>query len=369
MTYNWQLFDWPKFRYDVKVVEDLLFEYAQREGRTSGLFKGLAEDVKSEVIIDMMVSEAIKTSEIEGEYLSRRDVLSSIKKNLGVQNIPQVSDLRVQGIAALMADVRGSFLTPLTEGTLFSWHKMVLMGSKGINVGQWRSHTAPMQVVSGSIGREKIHFEAPPSKGVAREMKNFITWFNKTMPQSQSDENKAPIRSAIAHLYFESIHPFEDGNGRIGRAISEKALSQGLGHPVLLSLSKTIEGNKKEYYQHLKDAQKTNEITTWVNYFVSEIVEAQRAAEKQIAFTLKKAQFFDQFKKEFNKRQEKVIGKMLEVGENGFEGGMSAKKYMSICKTSKATATRDLQNLTDKGAFLLTGSGRSTRYQVNFFLG
>tara|TARA_R110001592_G_scaffold2959_1_gene16592 strand:- start:9565 stop:10680 length:1116 start_codon:yes stop_codon:yes gene_type:complete len=365
MRYNWQQPDWPEFRYNIAEVEEILFDFAQRAGRTSGLLEGLTQEIKSDAIIEMMIAEAMKTSEIEGEYLSRKDVMSSIKRNLGFQDGGQVSDLRAKGAADLMTNVRETYNEPLSEAMLFTWHKMIMLGSKGINTGQWRAHTEPMQIVSGAIGREKVHFEAPPSERVPDEMTRFIKWFNETAPKTKADRNKSPIRSAIAHLYFESIHPFEDGNGRIGRALSEKALSQGLDYPALLSLSKSIEANKSAYYKGLMATQGSNEITEWLVYFVGTIVSAQHAAETQISFSLQKTKFFDHYKGQFNERQEKVIRRMLEEGESGFKGGMSAKKYMSITKTSKATATRDLQELVKTKAFLPIGSGRSTGYEVN----
>jgi Fic family protein len=244
---------------------------------------------------------------------------------------------------------------------------MILREGKSVKVGAWRDHEEPMQVISGAIGKQKIHFEAPPSNRVPAEMKKFIEWFNDTGPGGANEIKKAPVRSAIAHLYFESIHPFEDGNGRIGRAIAEKALSQGIGRPVLMSLSQTIEANKNNYYNALEKAQRSNEITHWINYFVKTIVDAQSEAEEQIDFTLKKAKFFDRFKDKLSDRQLKVIRRMLDEGPKGFEGGMSASKYGSIAKVSKATATRDLQELLEIGAFILfgPGGGRSTKYQVN----
>jgi len=182
-------------------------------------------------------------------------------------------------------------------------------------------------------------------------MGRFIKWFN----ESQKSIKKPIIRSAIAHLYFETIHPFEDGNGRIGRAIAEKALSQSIA----------IESNKNNYYDALKAGQRTNEITDWINYFVKTVLDAQIDAEQEIEFTLKKTKFFDQHKSELNERQQKVIRRMLQEGHQGFEGGMNARKYVSIASTSKATATRDLQDLVQKYIFRPIGGGRSTRYDLN----
>ena len=365
--YSWQRKDWPNFTYSLENVEDDLFLYAEKSGKVSGILNALPADIKMEAIIDMMVSEAVKTSEIEGEYLSRKDVLSSIKKNLGLKGITEhVSDKKATGIAELMIDVRNSLQEPLTEEKLFSWHKMLFKGEKGLQIGSWRTHEEPMQIVSGASGKEKVHFEAPPSKRVPGEMKNFIRWFNDTGPGGSKEIKKGPVRAAIAHLYFETIHPFEDGNGRIGRAISEKALSQSAGRPVLLSLSKTIESKKNEYYDELKKAsQDSVEITKWIDYFVKTVLSAQIEAEGQIDFTLKKVKFFDRFKN-LNERQLKVITRVLEEGPSGFQGGINASKYGSLTKVSKATATRDLQELVEMGAIELVGQagGRSTSYQI-----
>ncbi|MEM6735411.1 MAG: Fic family protein [Bacteroidota bacterium] len=362
MRYNWQQKDWPNFQYQTNDIEDMLFDFAERTGRISGVLQGLSELEQTEAIINLMVSEAIKTSEIEGEYLSRNDVMSSIRRNLGLNpELPLTKDKRAEGVAELMLAVRNDFLKPLTSQMLFEWHTMLMKGNTQIQEGQWRTHKEPMQIVSGGMGREVVHFEAPPSKEVLIEMDGFIQWYNT----SQNKIKKPIVRAAVAHLYFETIHPFEDGNGRIGRAVAEKALSQSIGRPVLFSLSKSIEGNKKVYYEALQKAQRSNEITDWINYFVRTVLDAQIDAEQEIEFTLKKTKFFDQHKDVLNERQEKVVRRMLEEGHQGFEGGMNARKYVSLVKTSKATATRDLQDLVAKGIFKPIGGGRSTRYEIN----
>lgn len=365
MIYNWQQPDWPNFRYEVTGIEDFLFEFAEETGHVSGMLKSMPDDLEVEAMINIMVTEAIKTSEIEGEYLSRQDVVSSIKRNLGLgDNTDLIKDKKAQGAAELMIDVRKTYADALTEETLFAWHKMLMRENHRIKVGSWREHTDPMQIVSGAMGKEKVHFEAPPSSRVPEEMKRFIEWFNNTAPGRTEEIRKAPIRSAIAHLYFETIHPFEDGNGRIGRAIAEKALSQTLGRPVLLSLSRVIEADKKSYYAALEQAQRGNEITAWVEYFVDAVLKAQKKAKEFVDFILKKSKFFEQFKNVINDRQLKVIRRMLDAGPEGFEGGMNANKYISITKTSKATATRDLQNLLELKIFQVQGSGKNTRYSI-----
>jgi Fic family protein len=366
MKYNWQQSDWPEFRYDLHSVDDALFAFAEETGHINGMLKAMPDDMQMEAIINTMVAEAIKTSEIEGEYLSRKDVMSSIRNNLGVDiKAAAIKDKKAQGAGKLMVDVRNSYQEPLTKAKLFEWHEMLMADSKNISIGKWRKHSEPMQVVSGALGQEKVHFEAPPSLQVPKEMDAFIKWFNDTAPGGKKEIKKAAIRAAITHLYFETIHPFEDGNGRIGRAIAEKALSQTLERPVLLSLSRTIEADKKSYYSALEEGQRSNEITKWVEYFVNAVLAAQRQAKQLIDFTLKKTKFFDRFKDMLNERQLKVVKRMMDEGPEGFEGGMSANKYISITKASKATATRDLQHLTEIGALIQQGGGRSTRYILN----
>lgn len=365
MKYNWQHNNWPYFTYDIKNHEQLLLEYGIKTGNISGLIKTFPEDVRGEAIVDMMVYEALKTSEIEGEYLSREDVYSSIKKNLGLKPSKAVTDERAKGISELLVTIHQTFQEPLSEAVLFEWHQTLMRGYRNINIGQWRGSNEPMQVVSGTIGKEIVHFKAPPSQQVPFEMKQFIGWFNSTAPGQSNAIQNPLIRSAIAHVYFESIHPFEDGNGRIGRCLSEKVLSQGLGKPVIISLSKTIEKNKKNYYEALKQAQRTLNLTNWLNYFIQLILDALDEAQMQMEFSVRKTKFFDQYRSVLNDRQLKVIQRILKAGPDGFEGGMSAKKYMSITKTSKATATRDLQSLLELKIFRRAGGGRSVRYDLN----
>lgn len=365
MKYNWQQEKWPNFQYTLSDLEETLLQIAERQGQIAGRLEALPKKIQEQSIVDIIVAEAVKTSAIEGEYLSREDVLSSVRNNLGLNRFPEkVKDKRAEGIVRLTIAAREAYAEVLTEGMLFDWHKMMMEPYANIKKGQWRSSAEPMQIISGSAGREVIHFEAPPSSRVPEEMSAFIRWYNQTAPNQPRSILHAPVRSAIAHVYFESIHPFEDGNGRIGRALSEKALSQGAGRPVLLSLSRAIELNRQDYYEALKTAQRSIEITPWINYFVKTIMKAQEIVIQQVDFTISKARFFEKFSERLNPRQEKVLNRMFEAGPDGFKGGMSAKKYMSIAKTSKATATRDLKELVDMEALMITGSGRSTRYHL-----
>lgn len=368
MNYNWQQADWPNFRYDLSNIHELLLRISGKMGLIQGKIGHLPNELQVEAQINTMVEEAVKTSEIEGEHISRPDIHSSIKNQLGLnQETIRVHDKRASGIAELILDVRNTYALPLTKEKLFEWHLMLLSGSfnPNLRIGFWRMHKEPMQIVSGHHGKWVVHYEAPPSQAVPGEMKKFIRWFNDTAPSKPKSIAFAPVRAAIAHLYFESIHPFEDGNGRIGRAIAEKALSQGFEFPVMLSLSQAIERNKKAYYEALNHASKSNEITAWIHYFAEIVFTAQSEVELQINFILKKSAFFDKYKQMLNERQLKVVQRMFQAGIKGFEGGMSAKKYMTITDTSKATATRDLQQLLAIQAFRQIGSGRSVRYELN----
>lgn len=366
MKYIWQQKKWTEFRYNLDSIHELTLSFAEKAGRVDGLIATLPEPIQTDTIVDLMVSEAMKSSEIEGEMISRQDVMSSIKNNLGLNPHPkQIGDKRAVGISELMVCMRNEYSMPISRKMLFEWHTKLMKGAIIIRSGAWRTHTEPMLIVSGTLGDERVHYEAPPSKNVPAEMKQFIKWFNETHPRGNKEIKFAPVRAAIAHLYFESIHPFEDGNGRIGRALAEKALSQGIGRPVLLSLSESIRLDREGYYNALKNAQRSNDITDWILWFSKMLVNAQTQAEAKIEFTLKKTKLFDRVGKLLNPRQLKVLNRMLCKGFDGYQDGMSAKKYMAIAKTTKATATRDLQSLVKNGIFISTGGGRSTRYQIN----
>lgn len=364
--YNWQFPSWPSFSYNIQGIQPLILTFAQETGEISGLLEGLSDELKAETVMQIMLTEAIKTSEIEGEFISRNDVISSIRNNLGWNKTPvSIKDKRASSVTALMLEVRKSYNQPLTIGMLQAWHRTLLAHQPNVNPGKWRKGTAPMQIVSGTHGREVLHFEAPPSADIGSEMEAFVHWFNTASFPLKNEMSEGILKAAIAHLYFESIHPFEDGNGRIGRAIAELALSNSLGRPVMLSLSKIIEQHKTTYYEALKGAQRSMEISAWIQYFATVILEAQRDARSVVHFTLLKSKFFDSFKHDLNERQLKAINKMLEKGPDGFEGGMTAKKYVSITKTSKATATRDLQELQTLGVLVREGAGRSVKYQLD----
>ncbi len=364
--YNWQQKDWRQFRFNEREYTEIALSFTALAGESQGYVQSLSENVKAESVIDLLVKEAIKTSAIEGEFLSRVDLVSSIRKNLGFPTPGyRIKDKRAEGIATLLVKARENFDSDLTEAQLYEWHRLLMLSNNTIAVGQYRSHAEPVQVISGAIGKEVVHFEAPPSAQVPKEMKMFIKWFNETKPGGKQSISNLLIRASIAHAYFETIHPFEDGNGRIGRVIAEKALAQGLKRPLLMSLSSAIEADKKSYYAALKQAQRTNDLTDWIHYFSETILKAQQDFIRTINFTLKKTILFDQHQSQLNEAQRKVINRMLEDGEGEFTGGMNAKKYQAITKVSKATATRHLQDLVEKRIFVSQQGGRSTHYQIN----
>lgn len=366
MTYNWEQNDWLQFQYNESDFTEIALQFTALAGESQGFVQSLSGNEQSETTLTILVKEAIKSSAIEGEILSREDLVSSIRKNLGYPTPSfHIKDKRAEGIAMLLVKARENIDEDLTEIQLFEWHKLLMMGNKSINSGQYRSHSEPMQVVSGASGKEIVHFEAPPSVRVPEEMRLFFAWFNQTKHSGKNQIANLLIRSAIAHLYFETIHPFEDGNGRIGRIIAEKTLAQGLKRPILMSLSTAIEADKKSYYTALKKAQRTNDLTEWIHYFSKTILKAQQDFKDTIDFLLKKTSFFNKYQSQLNEAQTKVINRMLENGEAEFVGGMNARKYQSITQVSKATATRHLQDLVEKDILISLQKGRSTNYQVN----
>jgi Fic family protein len=362
MTWNWQRQDWPSFRFDTAVLEPLEQQFLLQSGELIGACKHIGADDQETLRIELLGDEAVKTSEIEGEILDRDSVQSSLRHQFGLAAEPRGIKPAERGVSQMMVDLYRGFAAPLVDQTLFDWHAMLLRGDKSIRaIGDYRSHADPMQIVSGPDYRRTVHFEAPPSSRVPDEMKRFIAWFNDTAPGG-----KRPLpalrRAGIAHLYFVSIHPFEDGNGRIGRALAEKSLAQNLGQPSLIVLAYTIERKRKDYYSALQGNNDQIEITPWLRYFAGTVLEAQINTIKRVDFYIAKASFYQRLRGELNQRQEKVIARMFREGIDGFKGGLSAENYIRISRTSRATATRDLQDLVQKGALIRTGELRHTRY-------
>lgn len=359
MTWNWQQADWPHFKYDATLLASLETDFAFKSGELQGVLAHINKDDKNQLLIDLVSTEAVKTSEIEGEYLDRESLQSSLRRQFKLDDNNQRIAPAEQGIAEMLVDLYNNYAQPLTHETLFNWHRMLTKGRNDLHdVGRYRTHKEAMQVISGYYGAVKVHFEAPPSIAVPQEMERFIDWFNNTK------DLPALTRAGIAHLYFVCIHPFEDGNGRIGRAIAEKSLSQSLGQPTLISLSSAIMNKRRDYYDLLEKSNKTNQITDWLIYFAQTIMTAQKLTLQGIEFIITKAKFYDKMRCRLNARQEKVIARLFQSGTEGFTGGLSAENYISIAKTSRATATRDLQELVELGVLLKTGELKGTRYHL-----
>jgi Fic family protein len=365
MAWNWQQADWPHFIYDKTALEPLESAFLLRSGEFLGVFRHVEADESNQIRIDLISEEALKTSAIEGEYLDRESVQSSLRQQLGLGGGGGRVAPAERGIAEMMADVYLHFADPLSHRALYAWHRMVMSGERRIEtIGKYRRHADVMQIVSNRLDRPKVHFEAPPSARVKSEMDGFTVWFNATSPRGRTPL-PALARAGMAHLYFESIHPFEDGNGRIGRALCEKALAQNLGQPSLIALAYTIERRRKAYYDNLEASNKSNTITDWLLYFGNTILEAQRVTLARVEFSVAKAKFYERWRGQFNERQEKAVARMFREGADGFKGGLSAENYVAITKASRATATRDLADLVSKGALTRTGERRHTRYALS----
>jgi Fic family protein len=365
MGWNWEQPGWPEFTYDAAALDPLERRFLLHCGEFVGAFKHVGPDDQDMLKIELISEEALKTSEIEGEVLDRDSVQSSLRQQFGLATDERRISPAERGIAEMMVDLYRSFADPLTHEMMFAWHNMLMSGARSIQVvGGYRTHSEPMQVVSGGIHKPKIDFMAPPSPKMNAEMDAFVSWFNRTAPSGQRPL-PALTRAGIAHLYFVSIHPFEDGNGRIGRTLAEKSMAQNLGQPTLIALAYTIERARKAYYAALGRNNKNIEITDWLVYFAETVLEAQRNTIRRIDFYLAKAKLYDKLRGQLNERQDKVIARMFREGIDGFKGGLSAENYISITRTSRASATRDLQDLVAKGALTKIGELRHTRYHLN----
>ena len=361
MKWNWQLPKWPHFQYDSAGLGDLEKKFFQEAGGASAILRHLEADKKKLFIIELLCLEGFNSSAIEGELLERHSLQSSIQCHFGIQvKAPGISG-KEKGMGELMWLMYSTYDQVLTHETLFTWHKTLMNDESKINdIGKYRSHDEPMQIISGRLDRQTVFFEAPSSKIILPEMNRFIEWFN-----SPAQKESTLARAAITHLYFESIHPFEDGNGRIGRALVEKSLSQALNHPTLIAVSREISSRKKEYYTKLAACNHTLEITEWIHFFADIILHAQGESFRLINFLMAKSRIMHSLDGKINPRQEKVLLRIFAEGPNGFAGGLSAENYIAITKTSRATATRDLTELVKFEVLYKTGHLRHTRYWLN----
>lgn len=356
--WNWQLPGWPEFRHTESRLRPLEAEFLRRSGVHVGAFSHLERHEQESLRAELLSDEALLTSKIEGELLNRDSLQSSIRRLFGLTHDGRKASPAETGISELQVDVYRNFAGPLTDGKLFEWHRMVVRGRWDLKtIGQYRQHEEPMRIVSGAIHDPVVHFEAPPSREVPGEMKRFIQWFNRPV-----DPLAGLARAGVAHLYFECIHPFEDGNGRIGRAIAEMALSQAFGQPTLVALSLVLEKHRRRYYEELGLASRAIEITGWLEFFGSMVLEAQEQSLGRIAFLVEKAKFFERYRGQLNARQEKVLLLIFRDGVDGFKGGLSSNNHVSITGCSPATATRDLAGLVELGAMVRSGELKNARY-------
>lgn len=362
----WQEPDWPKFRYDAALVAVEIARAGRAQGVVEGKLAALGFTQRTTLVAEAWSQEAVATAAIEGERLDLVAVRSSVARRLGIgiEKAPTVPR-HIDGLLDIMDDAVSKAADALTHERLQGWQAAIFptgfSGIAKIAVGEYRHHAAPMQIVSGPIGREQVHFEAPPSFRVPAEMDMLLAWFNaRTEPDTL-------VQAAIAHLWFETIHPFEDGNGRVGRALIDLILARDSGEASrLMRISQRLLQRRDDYYNELERAQHGPlDVTQWVVWFVEQVRIACEEASVVIDATLEKARFWHAHRdEELSPRQRKMLNALLDAGPDGFEGGMSTKKYESLTGASRATSSRDLTELEEKGILLRAGGGRSTRYYL-----
>lgn len=366
MTYRhwiWQQAEWPHFSWDDGTLRDLLARIRMKQGRLIGMMSGVGFDVQTAASVDTMVEDVIRSSEIEGVILNADRVRSSIAMRLGLptEGLP-VPDHYTEGVVQVMMDAVRNAQHPLTEERLFGWHCALFptghSGPYKIRTGTWRSGEESMQVVSGAMGHEKVHYEAPPSDAVPTEMQTFLDWVN-------AEPGIDPVlKAAIAHLWFVSIHPFEDGNGRITRTITDMLLARADEMPQrFYSMSAAIMQNRKAYYDVLEATTSGGiDITQWLMWFLQTLEQAVDNSMVKTQRVLKKALFWQRNREVvLNERQVKVVNRLWD----GFEGNLTSGKYAKMTHTSQPTAFRDIENLIAKGILRKAeGGGRSTHYEL-----
>ncbi len=356
---------WPQFTWDVEAISTQLSNIRYRQGQLLGHMENIRFDFKREANLNVLTNDVVKSSAIEGENLNPQEVRSSIARHLGLDVADLIPASRdVEGIVEMMLDATQGYSKPLTKKRLFNWHAALFptgrSGMNRISVGNWRTiESGPMQVISGPIGKEKVHFEAPAAEKLEREMEQFLTWFNESNPIDPV------LKAGISHFWFVTIHPFEDGNGRIARAIGDMALSHADGtSDRFYSLSSQIESERKNYYDILERQQRnTMDITEWLSWFLGCLERSISNAENILGNVLFKTKLWQKINENpVNERQQLIINRMLE---DDFEGYMNTSKYAKMAKCSNDTALRDIQNLKTRGIFIQNpGGGRSTSYRL-----
>lgn len=367
MAWNWQQPDWPRFAWDPSRLAAAEARFLVSGGVLIGVAAHLSEPDRAALLVQLLGTDATDTSEIEGEILNRASVQSSIQRRLGLSapetvHAPSPAE---HGIAEMMVDLYQNATAPLTHQTMQGWNAMLMAGRRDLrDVGRYRTDPRPMQIVSGRIDRPTVHFEAVPTERVPSEMDSFLEWFSRTAPNGPN-ALPALTRAGIAHLYFESVHPFEDGNGRIGRAVSEKALAQGLGRQELTAIASTILIRKKAYYEALAAGSRTNHLDEWLRWFAGMALEAQQRTLARARFVLESARMLAGSAERLNPRQEKAVQRLLRTGPEGFVGGFSAANYRAITGAPTATTTRDLADLVAAGILQRRGERKGARYELS----
>ncbi|WP_416758207.1 Fic family protein [Roseateles sp. So40a] len=375
-SWVWQRSDWPAFRYDASQVAPALAEAYLVHGSLEGKAVAIGLSVDSPIILDLFSDEVVATAEIEGERLAPSAVQSSVLRQMGLSGEGPV-DRHVDGLVAVIADACKRPGEPLDEERLCRWHGALFpdgaSGLRRIEVGRYRSHEDPMQIVSGRPGREVVHYQAPASREVPAQMARFLDWFSATTPRrGEAPSLDGPrldgfARAAIAHLWFECIHPFEDGNGRLGRAIVDLAMAQHLRPPMRLhSLSRQLMRERGAYYDALNRASRGElEVSEWVEWFARQYTAACDAAGALMDAAIEKRRFWDTHAASaLSARQRKVLQRLLNDGDGGFLGGLNAEKYMKMTGVSKATATRDLAEMVAARQLRVQGVGKASRYFI-----
>jgi Fic family protein len=363
----WQLDDWPALRYDGATIAAATSLARRAQGIVEGKLAAVGFAQRRELTAEAWTQEAMSTSAIEGERLDLLAVRSSVARRLGVQHARGPGAPRhVDGLLDIMDDAVVRAGDPLTHERLCAWQAALFptgySGMVRIVAGAYRAHAEPMQIVSGRIGSERVHYEAPPSEAVIAEMDRLLAWV------ANARDVDVLVKAALAHLWFETVHPFEDGNGRVGRVLVDLLLARDAGEPSrLIRLSQQLMQERDAYYAQLERAQHGPlDVTPWVEWFVSQVRLACEAASTVIELSLAKARFWNDHRdRDLTARQRKVVNALLDAGPGGFEGGMSTRKYASLASTSSATATRELVELAAMGLLRVSGAGRSTRYRVN----
>jgi Fic family protein len=355
---------WPEYIWEIDEFINMLSEARNLQGRLIGKLESLGFDLRNEALLETLTLDVLKSTEIEGEILNPDQVRSSVARRLGMEIAGSVeSDRNVDGMVEMMIDATRNCYKPLSKERLFDWHASLFpTGRKGmsrITVGDWRKDTTgPMQVVSGAMGKEKVHFQAPDSPGIESEMKHFLNWFNKSF------ENDLVIKAAISHFWFVTIHPFEDGNGRIARALTDMLLAQSdRSTQRFYSMSAQIRIERKQYYEILEKTQKGNlDVTMWIKWFLNCLINSLNSTDIVLKQVLFKADFWNKHSKTIlNERQKKLLNRILD----GFDGKLTSSKWAKIAKCSRDTAIRDINDLIEKDILQKeSAGGRSTNYEL-----